>query len=134
IDVEFHDVSFHHSIHMTNMFNYTMAGLSTACLLLASNGDDESEDELEHRKARLFCTVFNTWDAAKEWQVDMPKDEQIDAIAAGNTFIAAATSQLYLRIWTVGGVQTNIVSLNGPAVNLSSHERFLMILYHQAMH
>lgn len=134
IDVEFHDVSFHHSIHMTNLFNYSMAALSNICLLLASNGDDEAGDELEHTKVRLFCRLFNTWDQIKDWQVDLPKDEQIDSITAGQTFVAVATSQLYVRVWTVGGIQTSIISLTGPVVNISSYDRFMMILYHQAAH
>ena len=134
IDVEFHDISFHHSIHITNDFNYTMADLSSVCLLLASNGDDEADDELEHTKARLFCRLFNTWDSIKEWQIDLPKEEQIDTIAAGQTFVAIATSQLYLRIWTVGGIQTLILSLNGPTLNLSAYDRIIMILYHQTAH
>ena len=134
IDVEFHDASFHNTFHLANMFNYTMADLSNVCLMLASNGDDEADDELDHRKARIFCMLFNTWDLVKEYTIDLPKDEQIDSIAAGQTFIAAATSQLYLRVWTVGGIQTSIISLNGPAVNISAQDRFLMILYHQAAH
>lgn len=131
IDVEFHDVSYHHSIHMVNHLNYSIADLSTACLLLASNGDDEAEDELEHSKARLYVQMFNSWDAAKEWTVEFARDESVEAVAASTTFVAVATSLQYLRIWTVSGIQTAIISLNGPVVNLSSYERFLMVLAHQ---
>lgn len=133
IDVEFHDVSFHHSIHLTNMFNYTIADLSTGCLVLASNGDDESEDELERNKARLFVQLFNTWDNVKEWQVDLSINESIDAICAGQSFIASVTSLRFVRIWTLGGIQTTVFSIVGAAVNISAWDKYLMILYHSGV-
>lgn len=134
IDVEFHDSSFHHSIHLTNMFNYTMADLSNTCFVLASNGDDEAEDELDHLKARLFCMMLETCDETKEWQTDLLEGEKIDTIAAGQTFVAAATSHLYIRIWTIGGIQTSIMSLTGPAVTITAQDRHLMMLFHQGSH
>ncbi|KAJ6217957.1 hypothetical protein RDWZM_009114 [Blomia tropicalis] len=70
IDVEFHDSSFHHSIHLTNMFNYTMADLSNTCFVLASNGDDEAEDELDHLKARLFSSIHTYMDHWRNSDID----------------------------------------------------------------
>lgn len=134
IDVEFHDLTFHHSIHMTNMLNYTIADLSTTCLLLASNGDDQEDaaDPLDQQKARMYCMLFNTWDEMKEWQVTLPQEEQFDCITAGQTFVAAVTNLRYLRVWTIGGIQTMIRCVDGPSINLSSFDNYLMLLYHQA--
>ncbi|KAH9425122.1 chromosome transmission fidelity 4 [Dermatophagoides pteronyssinus] len=134
IDVEFHDITFHHTIHMANMLNYTIADLSTTCLLLASNGDDQEDaaDPLDNQKARMYCMLFNTWDEMKEWQVTLPHEEQFDCITAGQSFVAALTNHRYLRIWTTGGVQTMIRCIDGPSVNLSSFDNYLMVLYHQA--
>ena len=42
IDIEFHDTSIHHAMHITNSNNYTLASLSTEAVLLASEGDSES--------------------------------------------------------------------------------------------
>ena len=42
IDIEFHDTSVHHAMHITNNFNYTMASLSTEAVLLASESDVDS--------------------------------------------------------------------------------------------
>lgn len=132
IDVEFHDSTFHHSIHMANIFNYTIADLSTSCLVLASN--EQSEDELDKVKAKLFCLLFNSWDKIKEWTIELPEKELFDCITAGQTFIAALTNHRYVRIWTIGGIQTMIRSIDGPSINLSSFNNFLMILYHSASH
>lgn len=135
IDIEFHDTSFHHTIHMNNMYNYSMADLSSACLLLASRGGD-SADDLDLLKSRLYVQMFNTWDNVKEWHVDVGGGDQgeeiIECVCAGTNFVAAATSLHYLRIWTVGGIQTSLVSLAGSPVNLSAYERFVMILFHSA--
>ena len=42
IDVEFHDTSVHHALHIPNSLGHTMAALSTQALLLAcpAQGDD----------------------------------------------------------------------------------------------
>lgn len=40
IDVEFHDVTTHHALHIMNHLNHSMAALSSQALLLASEGND----------------------------------------------------------------------------------------------
>lgn len=42
VDIEFHDTSIHHAMHITNNHNYTLAALSTEAVLLASEGDSEN--------------------------------------------------------------------------------------------
>lgn len=42
INVEFHDTSFHHALHVDNsVHNFTMAALSTDALVLACEADGE---------------------------------------------------------------------------------------------
>jgi len=76
--------------------------------------------------------LFNTWDATKEWQIEMPKEEYVEAITCGTGFVAIATDKRFIRIFTTGGIQTNIFSIPGRVVCVSSHEQFLMIIYHMA--
>ncbi|OTF81844.1 WD domain containing protein, partial [Euroglyphus maynei] len=80
----------------------------------------------------MYCMLFNTWDEMKEWQITLPQEEKFDCITAGQTFVAAITDLRYLRIWTTGGIQTMIRCIDGPSVNLSSFDNYLMVLYHQA--
>ena len=40
IDVEFHDVTTHHALHIMNHLNHSMAALSSQALLLATEGSD----------------------------------------------------------------------------------------------
>lgn len=43
VDIEFHDTSVHHAMHILNNENYTIADLSTEAVLLATEGDSESQ-------------------------------------------------------------------------------------------
>ncbi|KAM7321626.1 hypothetical protein ACRRTK_019718 [Alexandromys fortis] len=124
IDVEFHDTSIHHATHLSNAFNYTMGTLSHEAVLLAC----ESTDELA---SKLHCLHFSSWDSSKEWIVDMPQSEDIEAICLGQGWAAAATTALLLRLFTIGGVQKEIFCLPGPVVSMAGHGEQLCIVYHR---
>ncbi|XP_032107015.1 WD repeat and HMG-box DNA-binding protein 1 isoform X2 [Sapajus apella] len=124
IDVEFHDTSIHHATHLSNTLNYTIADLSHEAILLAC----ESTDELA---SKLHCLHFSSWDSSKEWMIDMPQNEDIEAICVGQGWTAAATSALLLRLFTIGGVQKEIFSLAGPVVSMAGHGEQLFIVYHR---
>ncbi|XP_076978695.1 WD repeat and HMG-box DNA-binding protein 1 isoform X2 [Tamandua tetradactyla] len=124
IDVEFHDSSLHHATHLSNTLNYTAADLSHEAVLLAC----ESTDELA---SKLYCLHFSSWDSSKEWIVDMPPNEDVEAICLGQGWAAAATSALLLRFLTIGGVQKEVFSLPGPVVSMAGHGEQLFIVYHR---
>lgn len=42
IDVEFHDTSLHHALHINNFFKHTMAALTDEALVLACEIQDEA--------------------------------------------------------------------------------------------
>ncbi|XP_075387453.1 WD repeat and HMG-box DNA-binding protein 1 [Tenrec ecaudatus] len=124
IDVEFHDTSIHHATHLSNTLNYTAADLSREAILLAC----ESTDDLA---SKLHCLHFSSWDSNKEWMVDMPANEDIEALCLGQGWAAAATSALLLRLFTIGGVQKEVFSLPGPVVAMAGHGEQLVITYHR---
>ncbi|XP_064221955.1 WD repeat and HMG-box DNA-binding protein 1 isoform X3 [Aotus nancymaae] len=124
IDVEFHDTSIHHATHLSNTLNYTIADLSHEAILLAC----ESTDELA---SKLHCLHFSSWDSSKEWMIDMPQNEDIEAICVGQGWTAAATSALLLRLFTIGGVQKEVFSLAGPVVSMAGHGEQLFVVYHR---
>lgn len=124
IDVEFHDTSIYHATHLSNTWNYTVADLSHEAILLAC----ESTDELA---SKLHCLHFSSWDSSKEWIVDMPQNEDIEAICLGHGWAAAATSALLLRLFSIGGVQKEIFSLPGPVVSMAGHGEQLFVVYHR---
>ncbi|XP_051872624.1 LOW QUALITY PROTEIN: WD repeat and HMG-box DNA-binding protein 1 [Pristis pectinata] len=124
IDVEFHDTSLHHAIHLSNVLNHTMADLSHEAVLLACAKSDEHPSTLQ-------CIHFNSRDTNKEWMVDLADNENIEAICLGQGWAAVSTSALIVRIFSIGGIQKELFSLMGPVVSMSGHGEQLMISYHQ---
>lgn len=119
IDVEFHDASVHHPIHLGNSHGYTMADLSTEAVLMASEAD---EAEGATVPSKLTCHYFGASGMNREWSLDMPEKEEIMAICCGIGWVAAATDRRNLRIYSTGGLQKEILSLPGPVVALSGHK------------
>lgn len=124
IDIEFHDTSIHHTIHLTNTLNHTIADLSQEAVLLACEGTAELASKLQ-------CLHFSSWDNSKEWMVDMNKGEDIQAVCLGQGWVACATSAALVRVFTVGGVQREIFSLLGPVVCMAAHGEQLLMVYHR---
>lgn len=123
IEVEFHNTSTHHPLHLTNHMNHTMAALSSTALLLAGEAQEDSP-------SKLVCVHFGSWDNSKEWTITMPDGESILAVATGSSFVAVATDKRFLRVFTIGGVQRDILSLPGPVVCMSGHKEQLMVVFH----
>ena len=91
IDVEFHDVSLHHGIHLTNHLNHSMASLSSTALALASKTDGETPRFGREKTimiitfrffssfhSKLQCVHFGSWDSEREWITSMPDDENVE--------------------------------------------------------
>uniref|UniRef100_A0A8C7MXQ9 WD repeat and HMG-box DNA-binding protein 1 n=1 Tax=Oncorhynchus kisutch TaxID=8019 RepID=A0A8C7MXQ9_ONCKI len=124
IDVEFHDTAVHHAMHLTNSLGHTVADLSQEAVLLACPGTDELASKLQ-------CLHFSSWDTNKEWMVDLPKGEDVQALCLGQGWAAAATSALILRLFSIGGVQRELFSLPGPVVCIAGHGEQLLVVYHR---
>lgn len=63
--------------------------------------------------------------------VDLPNDEDVKALCLGQGWAAVATDALMLRLFSIGGVQREIISLPGPVVCLTGHGEQLLIIYHR---
>ena len=42
IDIEFHDTSIHHAMHITNTANYTIGDVSTEAVVLGNEADEDT--------------------------------------------------------------------------------------------
>lgn len=126
IDIDFHDASIHHAFRINNLLNHTMAALNSEALVLAS-------EKFEDCSSKLVCRLFNSWDNFKEWNTEMPEDENIEAIAVGAKWVAVATSLRYLRLFTLSGVQRDILCLRGPVVCMNVSGDLLFVVYHSSM-
>lgn len=119
IIAEFHDVTIQPSLHILNNLKHEMASLSTACLALAT----------KQSPCRLVCIAFISA-GSKEWSTAMPECEEIQAVAAGDNFVAVATDARIIRFFTTMGTQREVVAVAGPVVALSASENNLAVAYH----
>jgi len=130
IDVEFHDASVHHPIHLGNSHGYIMADLSVEAVLMASEADEVDGAAVP---SKLTCHNFGASGLYKEWSVDMPDKEDVMAICCGIGWVAAATDRRHLRIFSTGGMQREVLSLPGPIVAMSGFHDKLMVSVHIGM-
>ncbi|CAL1269183.1 unnamed protein product [Larinioides sclopetarius] len=126
IDVEFHDANVYHPLHLNNTRNHTLAALSTEALLLGSPKSDENTSKLE-------CHHFGTWDSNKEWIVEMPENEEIEAIALGDGFAACITDKKFIRLYTISGIQCEVFMIPGSVVSCAARGNQLLIVFHKGL-
>lgn len=125
IDVMFHDTEKHSSINFLNEPNYTFGSLSDDAIVLGSNGKYGTGPASIHG-----MNLLESNREQREWEVELPHVELIEALAVGLGFVAVATDQRNLRFFTNGGMQSYLISLPGQILCMSASERNLMIIYH----
>ncbi len=59
--------------------------------------------------------------------------EHVEAVAIGDTWAAAATSSLYLRLFSYSGIQKGLLSLPGPIVAMVGDASQLAVVYHDGV-
>ncbi|XP_046632303.1 WD repeat and HMG-box DNA-binding protein 1-like isoform X3 [Daphnia pulicaria] len=126
IEVEFHDSSIHHGLHIPNTLGHTMASLSSQALLLACPAQEDSP-------SRIVCVNFAAWDGHKEWATTLPLGEGALALAAGDAWVAVATSRNLLRLFSNSGLQRAMISLPGPILCLAGNGSKLFMAYHSSL-
>jgi chromosome transmission fidelity protein 4 len=142
IDIEFHNVSYHHTIHINNnQYGYTMADLSKEAVLLACPGskydDFEGENntiEQQFNDSRLVCILLNAWDNTnKEWSISMPKKEFIKCICVSNILCACLTNHKFLRVYGLSGIQREIIAIPcAQVLSMSAFNSCIFISYYKA--
>ncbi|XP_052767188.1 WD repeat and HMG-box DNA-binding protein 1-like [Mya arenaria] len=126
VDIEFHDTSVHHAMHIPNSAGYTIGDFSQEAVLMAAEGDSDTP-------SKLTCMHFSSWDNTKEWSLPLPDGEEALALCLGEGWVAVATDRRNVRILTVAGIQKEMFTIPGPVVCMAGHTSQLMIVYHRAM-
>ncbi|XP_046490763.1 WD repeat and HMG-box DNA-binding protein 1 isoform X1 [Neodiprion pinetum] len=127
IEVEFHDASIHHPIHIDNYLQHTLASLSPKALALAcvDNGDTPS---------KLVVVRLQGWGSGtKEWSINFPQGELPLCVASGDNFVAVATSKRRLRLFTASGTQRRIIALPGAPVAINALGNQLVAVCHAGL-
>ena len=139
IDIEFHNATYHHTIHIKNQYGYTMADMSKEAVLMGSPGKVD-EEELNNdynstiasaitNQSKLACILINSCDNNKEWTLDMPRKEYIKCVAVSRHLAACMTNKRFLRIYGIAGTQKEIISFNGNPVAMAAYENMIFICY-----
>ncbi|CAF1372127.1 unnamed protein product [Adineta ricciae] len=121
IQISFHDVSYHHSITIDNKTDkYSVGDLSLSAIALGSS-----------QTGKLCCILYQSWDSnMKEWTINTENNEKIELVTLGGDFLAVATSQRFIRLMSLSGIQQRIIRLQGPIVSMSSYQNHLWMIHH----
>uniref|UniRef100_A0A915Q7P5 Minichromosome loss protein Mcl1 middle region domain-containing protein n=1 Tax=Setaria digitata TaxID=48799 RepID=A0A915Q7P5_9BILA len=112
IEINWHDASIHPEIIVDNAANFSVADMTDEMVALASKADGESLSELQ-----VHC--IKAWDyGSRQWNVTLPKNESVENIAVGKTFLLLATSQRYFRTFSHAGTQKMIFCYSGPLLTI----------------
>jgi hypothetical protein len=124
LDVDFTDKQAHRNIIINDDYGAIMVALGHAGMLIASKGaddeemddfirpDDEdidmenAEDEEKKRKkhAHLLFKPFNSHKNLKDWHLALKHSEQVECVAIGSGWAAAATDFGYIRVFSHEGI------------------------------
>lgn len=80
--------------------------------------------------SKLVCVLLNSWDGQREWTINLPDNEDICGLAVTTDWVAASTSQRFLRLYSISGVQREIISIPGPIVALNGSRNHLVVVHH----
>lgn len=67
----------------------------------------------------------------KDWYLTLPSGERVLGCACGDGWAAVMTSRRFLRLFSSGGNQGQILWLDGAPVTMVGRSRFLAVFYHQ---
>jgi len=68
----------------------------------------------------------------KDWHLILPDGERVLGAACGDGWAAAMTSRQFLRFFSPGGNQNQMVWLKGEPVTMVGRGRFLAVFYHES--
>ncbi|XVE56745.1 hypothetical protein DITRI_Ditri04bG0035600 [Diplodiscus trichospermus] len=124
IEIDFHDTSRGPRVPpMTDHYGFTMASLNENGSVFANPCKGEKN------MSTLMYRPFSSWANNSEWYMRF-EGEEVRAVALGDSWVAVVTSLNFLRIFTEGGLQKHILSLNGPVVTAAGFKDELAIVTH----
>ncbi|KAF8399240.1 hypothetical protein HHK36_015105 [Tetracentron sinense] len=124
IEVDFHDTGSGPRVpSMTDYFGFTMASLNENGSVFANPCKGEKN------MSTLMYRPFSSWANNSEWSMRF-EAEEVKVVALGIDWVAAITSLNFIRIFSVGGLQKYILSLDGPVVTASGFKDELAIVTH----
>lgn len=130
IEIEFHDVSKYKHDKFTDHFNSTMGALGDYGAIFANKSDGTT------LPSSLVYKQFNSWTSNKQLRIKMEFGEEIECVAVGKDFFAAATKterlQYYIRLYSSSGIQRFIFSMPSQVVTMCGYQNYLVAVYYDS--
>ncbi|KAG9448593.1 hypothetical protein H6P81_008558 [Aristolochia fimbriata] len=124
IEIDFHDTGRGPRVSsMTDHFGFTMASLNESGSVFANPRKGEKS------MSTLMYRPFSSWANNSEWSMRF-EEEEVKAVALGDSWVAAITDLNFLRVFSVGGLQRHIISLDGPVLTAAGFKDELAIVTH----
>ncbi|KXS12667.1 WD40 repeat-like protein [Gonapodya prolifera JEL478] len=123
VHVEFHDRSAMRPFSFTDHYNFTLGTLGDRGALFAC-------PSIQGNPSTVVYRPFDTWASKGDWTIQLNSNENVVAICLTTSGAVVGTDQRYLRFFSTSGVQTNILSLSGPLVSMTSFEDHFMVVTH----
>nr|KAJ3421051.1 hypothetical protein HK105_004639 [Polyrhizophydium stewartii] len=122
INVDYHDKSMR-PFHFADHYLYTMAALNESGAAFASAACSTTP-------STVFFRPSDSWATKGQWTIQLGADESATAVALTRTAIVVATDMHYLRLFSYGGVQTQLRSVPGPVLSMAGQGNMLFVVYH----
>ena len=122
IDLEFHDKNVGRSLHLSDSLGFHLASLTTRGALFASR-------KAKNVPPTLFFKAIENWGSNPDWTLNLPVEEDPLLLALGDDWVAVATTQNLLRIFSYSSHQIGLVSLTGSIVTIAGQNHLLAIVY-----
>ncbi|KAL6760556.1 hypothetical protein V8C86DRAFT_2550734 [Haematococcus lacustris] len=108
---------------LTDFYGFTLGALGERGVAYGCPPTPEAPSMLVYRS-------FDAWAANSDWTTGLPAGESVVALAVGQSFLAAATSTHTLRLFTLAGLPTAIITLPGAPVALAAQGQQLAVVTH----
>jgi chromosome transmission fidelity protein 4 len=124
-EVNFHDTSLHRKrIPLLNDFyGFHVGSLSPSGALYASMSTIETP-------STVHFTPFNAWTTNAEWTLPLPLGEDAIGVAAGATYCVVANNRRMIRLFSLSGLQANVMSMPGDIVSVFADGPVFGVVYH----
>ncbi|KAJ3386988.1 WD repeat and HMG-box DNA binding-domain containing protein 1 [Lobulomyces angularis] len=124
IHVEFHDKCIK-SFRIIDNYKYTLSALGNSGLILASHSNAANPPTLFFRPVNQH-SMLNEW----LYHFDKESGEEPEVVALTSKLIAISTSLNYVRFFSLGGLQSGMMSLTSNVVSMVGNDHHLLIVYH----
>jgi chromosome transmission fidelity protein 4 len=125
--IEYSDSTKHRPVRLRDHYHFQMAALGEHGAIFASK---ESTVAGVKQPSTIFYQPMDSW-APSDWTLSLPYGEEATCVAVGSTWCAVSTTANNLRVYSYGGVQKALLSLEGEVVNLCAQNDRLAITYHR---